>query len=480
MVASSSIYWYDFETFGADPRRDRACQFAGIRTDEDLNIIGEPLVMYCNVANDFYPNPFACLVTGITPQKASAEGMPEAEFIKQINAEFSVPGTCVAGYNSIRFDDEITRQLLYRNFFDPYEREWKNGNSRWDIIDMMRLCAGTRPDGIEWPRKENGTVSFKLDQLTVANGIEHSDAHDALADVIATIEMAKLVRDRQPKLYDYVYKLKDKSVVQAEIDLVTQKPVLHVSMRYPGSQGCMALVMPICSHPGNKNGVVVYNLRDDPSSWRDLSIDEIRQRVYTTKDKLPKGASRVALKTLHANRCPIVTSPAVLQPEKAEEYGIDLDKCRSHWEQLQGDNEIKQKVSAVFSAEEFPEETDPDFMIYSGGFFSDKDRDLMEIVRATTPGDLGRLDLPFRDARLTEMLFRYRARSYPETLNSNELEQWNEYRKEKLLSSEAIARFEKEMEKAWLRVNEANDANGQSVLQDLQNYCDDLLQSLTE
>ncbi|MDD9889255.1 MAG: exodeoxyribonuclease I [Gammaproteobacteria bacterium] len=479
-MTSPSIYWYDFETFGADPRRDRACQFAGIRTDEDLNIIGEPLVIYCNVANDFYPNPFACLVTGITPQKANADGVPEAEFIKRINAEFSVPGTCVAGYNSIRFDDEITRQLLYRNFFDPYEREWKNGNSRWDIIDMLRLCAGTRPDGIEWPRKENGSVSFKLDQLTVANGIEHSDAHDALADVIATIEMAKLVRKKQPKLYDYVYKLKDKSVVQSEIDLVTQKPILHVSMRYPASQGCMALVMPICSDPSNKNGVVVYDLREDPSSWRNLSIDEIKERVYTAKDKLPAGASRVPLKTLHANRCPILTSPAVLQPEKAKEFDIDLDKSRDHWEQLQGDSEIKRKVSAVFSAEEFAEETDPDYMIYSGGFFGDNDRELMEVVRATNPADLGRLDLPFRDTRLVEMLFRYRARNYPETLNSNELEQWNEFRRDKLLRSETIARYERDMEKAWLKVNEAKDVKGQAVLQQLQDYCDELVQSLTE
>ncbi|NKB31498.1 MAG: exodeoxyribonuclease I [Pseudomonadales bacterium] len=479
-MPSPTIYWYDFETFGADPRRDRACQFAGIRTDEDLNIIGEPLVMYCRVADDFLPNPFACLVTGITPQKANANGIPEAEFIKKINQEFSVAQTCVAGYNSIRFDDEITRQLLYRNFFDPYEREWKNGNSRWDIIDMLRLCAATRPEGIEWPRKENGSVSFKLDQLTVANGIEHSDAHDALADVIATIEMAKLVKTEQPKLYDFVYRLKNKSQVQAEIDLVTQKPILHVSMRYPASQGCMALVMPICNHPSNKNGIVVYDLREDPSVWNKLSVAEIKERVYTAKDKLPAGATRIPLKTLHINRCPIVTSPAVLQAEQAAQFQVDLESCRTHWEQLQGNNEIKQKVSAVFGDETFPAETDPDLMIYSGGFFSEGDRDLMGIVRDTNPADLGRLDLPFRDRRLPEMLFRYRARNYCETLNSNERENWQAYRKEKILASEAIARYEKDMEKAWQKVNEESSDRGQVVLNELQEYTDELIQSLME
>ena len=479
-MASASIYWYDFETFGADPRRDRACQFAGIRTDEDLNIIGEPLVIYCQPADDFLPNPFACLVTGITPQKAKAEGIPEAEFIKQINNEFSVPNTCVAGYNNIRFDDEITRQTLYRNFFDPYEREWKHGNSRWDIIDMMRLCAATRPQGIEWPQRENGSNSFKLDQLTVANGIAHEDAHDALADVFATIDMAKLVKNKQPKLYDYVYQLKNKNKALAELDLLTQKPVLHVSMRYPASQGCLALVMPVCQHPTNKNGVVVYDLREDPANWSELSIEELKERIYTPKDKLPEGVTRVPLKTIHINRCPVISSPAVLQKEQAEKYQIDVDGCRAHWEQIQGDQSIKQKVSAAFADEGFPEETDPDLMIYSGGFFGDNDCSLMETIRATKASDLGRLDLPFRDRRLKEMLFRYRARNFQDTLNTEEQEQWRQYRQDKLLNPDVTSRYEKETEKAWNRVNAANDSKGQAVLNELQEYTDELLQSLME
>ena len=483
-MSSPTIYWYDFETFGADPRRDRACQFAGVRTDEDLNIIGEPLVIYCSVADDFLPNPFACLVTGITPQVANRNGITEAEFINRINTEFSVPNTCVSGYNSIRFEDEITRRLLYRNFFDPYEREWKDGNSRWDIIDMLRLCSATRPEGIKWPKKENGCVSFKLDQLTVANGIEHEGAHDALGDVIATIEIAKLVKAKQPKLYNYVFHLKDKSKVQAEIDLVTQKPMLHVSMRYPASQGCIALVMPICIHPVKKNRVVIYDLSEDPQAWRDLSAGEIKERIQAPKDKLPEGANRIPLKTLRVNSCPIVTPREVLKPEQAEKFQIDVEACLAHWEQLQGDDEIKKKVSTVFSDESFPEETDPDLMIYSGAFFSDVDRELMEIVRATSPNDLERLDLPFRDGRLQEMFFRYRARNYPDTLNEADKERWLNFRKEKILARETIARFEKDMEKAWQKVNEEFDEEsrekGQAVLNELQDYADELIQSLME
>lgn len=441
-MSDNTIYWYDFETFGKNPRRDRASQFAGIRTDEDLNIIDEPLVIYCKPADDFLPDPMACLITGISPQKALEEGLCEAEFIKCIEREFSRPGTCVAGYNSIRFDDELTRQLLYRNFYDPYEREWKNGNSRWDIIDMVRLCAATRPEGINWPQREDGSTSFRLELLTAENGIEHADAHDALSDVIATIELAKLIKSKQPKLYDYVYRLRSKRAVQAEIDMITRKPVLHVSMMYPAALGCLALVMPICQHPTNNNGIIVYDLREDPQSWIGLSADEIRARIFASQEDRERGIERIPLKTLHINKCPVVSSPAVLTPERAEQFGVDLDACRRHWVLLQENADVAAKVQDVFSEDPGEGEQDPDYMIYSGGFFSDADKKLMSMIRATSAEDLARLDLPFRDARLATMLQRYRARNFKETLSAQELADWDEFRKSRLQSSEAQSAYE--------------------------------------
>jgi len=442
-MSEKSIYWYDFETFGKDPRRDRASQFAGIRTDEDLNIISDPLVFYCAPSDDFLPDPMACLITGISPQKALEDGVNEAEFIKRIHAEFSRPGTCVAGYNSIRFDDELTRQLLYRNFYDPYEREWKNGNSRWDIIDMVRLCAATRPEGINWPRRDDGSVSFRLEQLTVENDIEHADAHDALADVIATIEFAKLVRQKQPKLYDYVYKLRNKRSVQSEIDMVTRKPVLHVSMMYPADRGCLAMVMPICQHPTNNNGIIVCDLSEDPEAWMALSAEEIKKRVFTARDELEEGVSRIGLKTIHINKCPIVASPAVLSPNRAEEFGLDVEACRRNWGILRSNEQLAAKVATVFTEELMQKENDPDYMIYSGGFFSEADKSLMSMVRSASAADLARLDLPFRDARLATMLQRYRARNFRDTLSIKELAEWNEFRQERVASIEAIAAYKR-------------------------------------
>lgn len=472
-MAGNSIYWYDFETFGNDPRRDRASQFAGIRTDEDLNIIGDPLVMYCKPADDFLPNPMACLITGIAPQKALAEGINEAEFIQNILNEFSQPGTCVAGYNSIRFDDEVTRQLLYRNFHDPYEREWKNGNSRWDIIDMVRLCAATRPQGIQWPKKEDGSNSFRLEELTKANGIEHADAHDALSDVIATIELAKLIKQQQPKLFDYVYTLRAKQKVQAEIDLNTKKPVLHVSVMYPSVKGCLALVMPICPHPENSNGVIVYDLRVSPDDWIDLSETEMRERLFTPRDQLPEGVERIPLKTIHYNRCPVVTSPAVLEKEQAAQFDLDLDSCRENWEKLQSSPALFKKIQNLFRGDAGSAENDPDFMIYSGGFFSDHDRELMHMVRATKATDLGRLDLPFRDSRLNEMLFRYRARNYFETLNEEEQQRWNEFRQARLSDQKEIDRYEA----GWQQAQELATDSDRVVLNQLQSHIDAIRES---
>ena len=467
---NSSIFWYDFETYGDNPRRDRASQFAGIRTDEALNIISEPLVMYCRPSDDFLPNPLACQITGITPQQAQAKGLNEAEFIKNINEELSKPETCVAGYNNIRFDDEMTRQLLYRNFFDPYEREWKNGNSRWDIIDMVRLCAATRPAGINWPKKEDGSNSFKLEQLTAANQIEHAGAHDALADVLATIELAKLVRKHQPKLFDYVYRLRHKQKVQTEIDLDRRKPVLHVSATYSSRLGCLALVMPICVHPQNNNGIIVYDLREDPDNWMGLSSDEIHSRVYTSTDQLAKGVNRVPLSTVYVNRCPVVASPAVLEPNRASLYELDIEACREHWQLMQSTVGIGNKIRDVFKNEKFEQEADPDYMIYSNGFFSDNDRSLMQTVRATNPNDLGRLDLPFQDGRLHEMLFRYRARNYRKSLNQNELERWNCFRQQRLTDKDARQRYDRDMELAKEKIGEGDE----QVLSDLQRYVDEL------
>ena len=174
-----TLLWHDYETWGVDPRRDRPAQFAAVRTNTALEEIGEPIMLYCRPSDDFLPHPEAAMLTGIAPQEAAAKGLNEAGFFGRIHAAFLEPETCGTGYNTIRFDDEITRFGFYRNFIDPYSREWRNGNTRWDIIDLVRLAYALRPEDIRWPRKEDGSVSFRLEDLTAANGIEHDGGDDA-------------------------------------------------------------------------------------------------------------------------------------------------------------------------------------------------------------------------------------------------------------------------------------------------------------
>ncbi|HEX7732602.1 MAG TPA: exodeoxyribonuclease I, partial [Rhodanobacter sp.] len=297
-----TFFWHDYETFGADTRRDRPVQFAGIRTTMELEIVGEPVMFFGRPPRDSLPQPEACLITGITPQQAEREGVNEAEFAARVHEQLAAPGTCGVGYNSLRFDDEVTRQLLYRNFYEPYGREWENGNSRWDLIDLARMCEALRPEGIVWPVREDGTPSFKLEHLAAANHLRQERAHDALSDVHALIELARLIRVRQPRLWDWHYALRRKQRVFELLDVAAMTPLLHVSSRYPSSRHCLALIAPLALHPSRPGEVIVCDLAGDPADWLQLDEDEIADRVFTARADLPEDVERIPLRTVRANR----------------------------------------------------------------------------------------------------------------------------------------------------------------------------------
>lgn len=424
----NSFYWHDYETWGANPGIDRPCQFAGVRTDADFNVIGEPLNILCQPPVDILPHPQACLVTGLTPQKALRDGLPECEFVRRVHRELSQPGTCGVGYNSIRFDDEVTRYALYRNFFDAYEREWKNGNSRWDLIDVTRLCYALRPNGIEWPEREPGIPSFRLEHLTAANGIGHESAHDALDDVYATIAWAKLLREKQGKLFDYALQQRSKQAAAKMLDVKSQTPVLHVSSMFPAAQGCLAVIAPLARHPRNQNSVICFDLSSDPSEMMTLSAEQIHHRVFTpTADLQAEGLERIPLKTVQTNKCPILATVRLLDVSAQQRLGIERKRCERHWQQLQQGGDLQQRLQAVYEMAEFEPINDPERALYSGGFFGDADRETMRRIRKTDAEQLAAFDWQFDDARLGELLFRYRARNYPHTLSETEQQRWRAF-----------------------------------------------------
>lgn len=419
-----TFYWHDYETFGIDPSRDRPAQFAGLRTDENLNPIGDPLVIYCQPQPDILPAPQACLVTGITPQLAVQEGLPEPEFIAEIEAELSRPGTCGVGYNSIRFDDEVTRYTLYRNFYDPYAREWKNGNSRWDIIDMLRLTRAIRPEGIEWPTHEDGRPSFRLEDLTAANGLAHEAAHDALSDVTATIELARLVREKQPQLFDYVYQHRGKQQVQKLLDLREQKPFFHVSGRLSREHLYSAIMMPLARHPTNNNAVICIDLSSDPEALITLDVEAICQRVFSTREQLPEDVDRIPLKAVHINRSPVVVTHKLVDQKAAQRLKIDLSQCEEHWQRLRR-VDVSSKLQQVFSEQAFPEPKEAEQQLY-GGFLGGKDHDLLAEIRGARSDDFKKHHYYFSDQRYNQLLFSYRARYFPDSLSEKEQQQWRD------------------------------------------------------
>jgi exodeoxyribonuclease-1 len=425
MTSKTTFLWHDYETFGAHPQLDRPAQFAAMRTNMELEPVGEPINWYCQPARDVFPHPIASLITGITPQDAQRQGLIEAEFAAKIHSEMMEPGTCSAGYNSIHFDDEFSRNLFYRNFYDPYEREYKNNNSRWDLIDLARMCYALRPDGIEWPEHEPGKPSFKLEHLSAANQIAHEGAHEALSDVMATIGLARLIKTRQPRLYEWALGMRDQHHVMKLLSPANPKPLLHTSSRIPATRGCTTLVLPLSIYPDRKKSVIVFDLMSDPEPLLDLSAEEISDRLFTAASDMPVGVERIQLKAIHSNHVPMIAPQATLKGVDCKRIGLDLQRCNEHADKLLRVLPlVRNKVMDVFKPYQPGGDQNPDHMIYSGGFFSSADRRLMDNIRRIKPGALVQQNWPFKDPRLVEMLFRYRARNYPDTLDSGELEQW--------------------------------------------------------
>jgi len=439
------------------------------------------LMVFARPAPDLLPKPDACLITGIRPQDAEAKGLVEAEFIARIYRELARPGTCGVGYNSIRFDDEVTRYCLYRNFYDPYEREWRNGNSRWDIIDMVRMTRALRPEGIEWPYYEDGRPSFKLEMLTAANDLAHEAAHDALSDVYATIAVARLIKTRQPKLFDYAFQLRDKRFAANLIDIDACKPLLHISSRFPNQQGNCALVLPLVFHPSNRNSVIAFNLSQSPAMLLDLPVESMREQLFISAADLAPGEERLALKEIHLNKTPMLLPPTMLEDSVAEVWGLDKQRAQRHWQQLRdltaGEwSRLRDKLHRLYSEMDFAERKDPEQQLY-GGFTNDQDKLLMRELRAASPEELANGRWVFSDARLQAMLLGYKARNFPASLTSEERASWRHFCHARLTDPEFGAGivwsgFNQRL--AELEATELSEAQ-RSLLVDLRDYGESLL-----
>ena len=428
---NQSLFWHDYETSGINPSLDQPLQFAGIRTNENLDIIGDPIVLFCKPHLDIVPSPQACLVTGISLQQAYSEGLIEPDFISTIHEEMIKPGTCSVGYNNIKFDDEFTRFTLYRNFFDPYEREWKNGNTRWDILDMMRLARALRPEGIEWPNHFDGKPSFKLEDLTRANGIDHSDAHDALSDVYATISIAKLIKSKQPKLFDYLYSIRKKHEVEKIINTNDKRPFFYVSGLLSSDNMYGSVMLPLAKHPENKNAMICWNLMKDPSCLINNSVETLQENFFNLHVS-ERSSDIFTPLIISLNKAPAVTPINLITPDIAQKLAIDMEICRLNMEKLI-QSDISKKLRQVYQSQITQSTKSAESALYSG-FIPKKDIKTAESVRSASMEDFLNNSFIFNDNRMNELLFLYRGRNYPESFSQNEREIWTEICRDRLVN----------------------------------------------
>ena len=471
---SPTFFWHDYETFGRVPRRDRPAQFAGVRTDLELNEIGPAVSWFCRPPRDLLPDPEAVLLTGITPQQAEAGGLPEPEFAARVEAELARDGTIGVGYNSIRFDDEVTRHLFWRNLIDPYAREWTNGCGRWDLLDVVRCAWALRPDGIEWPLGDDGKPSFRLERLTAANGLAHEAAHDALSDVRATIALARLVRQRRPRLWEFALKLRRKEDVWHEIG--AGRPFVHLSGRYPVERGCMAVVWPLGPHPTHRNELIVWDLAQDPRALEGLDAESVRRRLYTAADALPAGESRLPIKTIHVNRSPIVIGNLATLGPAVDRFGIDLALAQRHAALAAQLPDLSALWASVFRREPAPGPVDVDEDLY-GGFLGRDDRRRLDRLRGLPPEQLAQRTA-FDDARLDEVLFRYRARHFPHTLDQDERARWAQHCRDRLHGgaggATTLAQFQERVDALADAAAERDDARAQELLEALVDWAQEI------
>ena len=470
---AKTFFFYDLETSGLDPRNDRIMQFAGIRTDMELQPIGNPYNILVKLNDDTLPSPEALMVTGITPQQTQADGYTEAEFAKLLVEEIFTPDTIATGFNSIRFDDEFVRHLLWRNFYDPYEWSWKDGRSRWDLLDVTRMTRALRPEGIEWPVVDGKAVN-KLELMTKMNGLEHEKAHDALSDVEALISVTGLIKAKQPQLYEYLLKMRDKKEVMQLVNLDNKQPFVYVSGRYDAEFNKATVAFPLTS--GRNSTVVVYDLRYDPTPYASLSVDELKAKLYATWDeRQADGFLRIPVKELHHNKAPAVAPLGVLEQQGGwEKVQLDKEMIEKHKSLLLAAPAFAENMRSVFEQRpEFKKATEPEAQLYDS-FLQDRDRLRIETVRNASVRELADFHPEFSDERLEPLLLHYKARNFPQSLSQDESHQWDAWRAKRLASQ--LPKFMQSLTK--LAAAE-QDESKQFILQEMHLWAESIIPSDT-
>jgi exodeoxyribonuclease-1 len=469
-----SFYFYDLETTSGSPRTGRIMQFAGQRTDENLKPIGEPDNILVKLADDVLPEPDAILVHGITPQKTLEEGLTEAEFVKYFQENIAQNETIFVGFNNIRFDDEFMRRVCYRTFYDPYQWHWKDGKSRWDMLDPIRMMRALRPEGLKWP-KIDGKPTVKLELMAKENGLTHENAHDALSDVIALIELAQKFKSAQPKLFDYLLQARDKKKV-AEL-VMSDQPFVYTSGKFSSEHEKTTVVQALFKHP-RRDSAVVYDLRNNPEKWLKMSEEDLfkhwQVRYGDELEPLP-------VKLIQFNKCPAVAPIGVLDENSKKRLSIDIEEINKNRTIISENKDFITKLQNVLDKVENELQTSlelndsVDDQMYDG-FWGENDQAEMAQARAATAGSINELEKEVKNKRIREMLPLYKARNFPKSLSGEEMEEWEEHRRKVFYGggeSSIYSKFSKRMQE--IAANRKLSKNDEYLLTELQLYAESIL-----
>lgn len=435
MRENKTFFFYDLETSGLNPRADRVMQFAGQRTTLELEPIGEPVNVLVKMTDDALPSPLAIRVTKITPQQTLSDGMSEKQFADYVQEDVFGPGTIVVGYNNVRFDDEFMRSFFWRNFYDPYEWEWKEGRSRWDLLDVVRLTRALRPEGIKWPVSEDGRSTNRLELLTKINGLEHAHAHDALSDVYATIAVARLIFEKQPELFKFMFKMREKNEIKKYVNLENKRPFVYASGRYDVAHEKTTVAFPLTS--ARNGNILVFDLR--------YNLEEELSRRGIRVEEVEKDTLFPIVKELSYGRCPAVAPLGVM--EKAggwDKIGLTPERLNENLQALLRHPEFAELMRGMAEMKpDYPEVTEPEEALYDG-FLGNRDRIKVAAVRNADADKLADFHPDFDDERLPELLLHYKGRNFPSALSEAERERWESYRRKRL--AEQSAKFLGELE----------------------------------
>lgn len=480
---AATFFFYDLETTGFNARSERIMQFAGQRTDMELKPVGEPVNCLIKLSPDVLPSPDAILVTGITPQQTLAEGMTEAEFLKIFHEEVVRPDTIFMGYNTVRFDDEFMRFLLYRNFYDAYEWQWKDGCSRWDLLDLVRMTRALRPDGIQWAFSPEGKPSNRLELLASVNKLGHEKAHDALSDVEATIGLARLIRKKQPDLFEYLLNVRDKK--KAEALIAQGEPFVYTTGRYPSTFLHTSAAVLLAKHP-QPGQALVYDLRFDPAPFLKMDVDELVERWQFTRD--PEAPPRLPVKTVKYNRCPAVAPLGVMKDAASQErIGLTLDTVAKNLALIRKNQEsFAQKVIEAITRLDaqrearqttlVDDELTVDARLYEK-FIDGADKALLPKVREAKPEELAGFKDRLRDERLKNLVPLYKARNYPASLDSEERAAWDAFCRRQLFEGGESSRLAKYFNRLSELAATVTGGEQRYILEELQLYGQSIMPS---